>query len=447
MSQSSTPKLVSISAADDRPPLNIEALLDERGQSRALRRTLAAIVVLVLALLAWASLAKVDEVARSRGEIQPGGHVQVLQSQEGGTIIKLHVKEGESVKAGQLIAEFATTDIEKLRTQTEIKLNALAIDRERMLAVLENRRPDFAKFEQEYPMLVAQAFTTYREQIASRDAAVASKRAQGGQQGALIGGAEQDKLLIERQIKETRDRLARLEEGARGGAVTQFAVSDVRLQLAVLEQRLSEATSRASGMRSNVSGVDADVAKVRADFNQQISSDLSKVTENFRELQADRKAIEERKGRIEIKSPVTGIVMELPRTAEGAVVPPGGIVAEVVPTGLDIVMEVMVLPRDIGFVKEGQRASVKIDSFDSARFGFVEGRVMRVAPTSTKMKENGQPFYKVEVALAKPFVGAQNHRLMPGMTGEADIATGSKTVMQYLLKPIFLAADTAFHER
>lgn len=447
MSPSSNPKLVSISAADDRPPLNIEALLDERGQSRTLRRTLAAIVFLVLALLVWASVAKVDEVARSRGEIQPGGHVQVLQSQEGGTIIKLHVKEGESVKAGQLIAEFATTDIEKLRTQTEIKLNALAIDRERMLAVLENRRPDFTKFEQEYPMLVAQALTTYREQMASRDAAVASKRAQGGQQGALIGGAEQDKLLIERQIKETKDRLARLEEGARGGAVTQFAVSDVRLQLSVLEQRLSEATSRASGMRSNVSGVEADVAKVRADFNQQISADLSKVTENFRELQADRKALEERKGRIEIKSPVTGIVMELPRTAEGAVVPPGGIVAEVVPTGLDIVMEVMVLPRDIGFVKEGQRASVKIDSFDSARFGFVEGRVLRVAPTSTKLKENGQPFYKVEVALAKPFVGSQKHRLMPGMTGEADIATGSKTVMQYLLKPIFLAADTAFHER
>lgn len=447
MSPSSNPKLVSISAADDRPPLNIEALLDERGQSRTLRRTLAAIVCLVLALLVWASVARVDEVARSRGEIQPGGHVQVLQSQEGGTIIKLHVKEGESVKAGQLIAEFATTDIEKLRTQTEIKLNALAIDRERMLAVLENRRPDFTKFEQEYPMLVAQALTTYHEQMASRDAAVASKRAQGGQQGALIGGAEQDKLLIERQIKETKDRLARLEEGARGGAVTQFAVSDVRLQLSVLEQRLSEATSRASGMRSNVSGVEADVAKVRADFNQQISADLSKVTENFRELQADRKALEERKGRIEIKSPVTGIVMELPRTAEGAVVPPGGIVAEVVPTGLDIVMEVMVLPRDIGFVKEGQRASVKIDSFDSARFGFVEGRVLRVAPTSTKMKENGQPFYKVEIALSKPFVGTQKHRLIPGMTGEADIATGSKTVMQYLLKPIFLAADTAFHER
>jgi adhesin transport system membrane fusion protein len=110
-------------------------------------------------------------------------------------------------------------------------------------------------------------------------------------------------------------------------------------------------------------------------------------------------------------------------------------------------MEVMVLPRDIGFIKEGQRASVKLDSFDSARFGAVEGHVKRVAPTSTKMKENGAPFYKVEVALAKPFVGAENHRLMPGMTGEADIATGRKSVMQYLLKPIFLASDTAFHER
>lgn len=105
------------------------------------------------------------------------------------------------------------------------------------------------------------------------------------------------------------------------------------------------------------------------------------------------------------------------------------------------------MPRDIGFVKVGQRASVKIDSFDSARFGSIEGTVKRVSPTSTKMKENGMPFYKVEIDLAKPYVGNEKHRLIPGMTGEADIATGRKSVMQFLLKPIFLASDTAFHER
>jgi HlyD family type I secretion membrane fusion protein len=447
MNTNSSPSIVAISAGDQRTAPAIEALLSEGGQTAALRRTLFAIVVLVLVFLAWAIFTPIDELARARGEVQPGGHIQVLQTQEGGTIVKLHVKEGDTVKAGQVLADFATTDIEKLRTQTDIKLNALAIDRERMLAVLENRQPNFAKFEPDYPMLVQQAQITYREQLASRDAAIAAKRSEGGQQSALIAGSDADVKLIEREIREAQDRLRRLEEGARKGVVTQLALSDARQQVSSLEERLADTKARAQGMRSTVGGVGAEVAKVRADFNQQLSMELSKLTEQYRELQAERAALEERKGRIEIKSPIAGIVMNLPQTAEGAVVSPGGVVAEVVPTGQDIVMEVMVTPRDIGFVKEGQRASVKVDSFDSARFGAVEGRVMRVAPTSFKMKENGAPFYKVEVSLAKPYVGSQQHRLMPGMTGEADIATGRKSVMQWLLKPVFLAADTAFHER
>lgn len=447
MSERKTPTIVTATAGDTRAPIHLETLLADQGQTRTLRRTLAGIVGLALVLLGWTLVAQVDELARARGEVQPSGRVQVLQTQEGGRILKLYVKEGDSVKAGQLIADFASTDIEKLRTQTDIKLNSMSIDRERMLAVLENRKPDFSSFVQAYPLLVKQAQTTYREQIASRDAALASKRSEGGQQGAQIAGADRDQGLIEREIGEARSRLSRLEEGARKGVVTQLALSDARQQLASLEERLSDVTARAAGTRSALGGSSADVARVRADFNQQLSLELSKTTEQYRELQAERQALEARAGRVDIKASIDGIVMGLPQTAEGAIVQAGGTVAEIVPTGEDIVMEVMVLPRDIGFVKEGQRASVKIDSFDSARFGAVEGKVKRVAPTSSRMKENGQPFYKVEVALASPFVGSQAHRLIPGMTGEADIATGHKTVMQYLLKPIFLASDTAFHER
>jgi adhesin transport system membrane fusion protein len=447
MNANTTPDIAAITAADNRPDQRIETLLDDGGRTRNLRRTLLGIVVLVGIFVVWALLAQIDELARARGEVQPGGHVQVLQSQEGGTIVKLHVKEGDSVKAGQVIADFATTDIEKLRTQTAIKLNSLAIDRERMLAVLENRKPDFSKYEKDYPMLAKQGEVTYREQIASRDAALTAKRSEGGQQGAMLEGAQRDTQLIEREISEAKERLARLEEGARKGVVTQLALSDARQQVTSLEERLSDIRARAAGTRSSLGGNSAEVARVRADFNQQLSMELSKLTEQYRELQAESAALEERKGRIEIKSPVVGIVMNLPQTSEGAVVPPGGVVAEIVPTGQDIVMEVMVTPRDIGFVKEGQRAYVKVDSFDSARFGSVEGRVKRVAPTSTKLKENGASFYKVEIALSTPYVGARTHRLIPGMTGEADIATGRKSVMQFLLKPVFTASDTAFHER
>ncbi len=442
------PSIVTVSAGDSRASVNyIETLLDDRGQSHFLRKTLIGIVLLTLVLISWAFVAEVEELARARGEIQPSGRVQILQSQEGGTIVMLYVEEGDSVVAGQLIADFSTTDLMKLQKQTQIKLNSLAIDRERMQAILEDRKPDFTAFANDYPELVAQAKITYREAMQSRASALEAKRSAGGQQGSLLAGAVQDEKLVLNEIKEARQRLQRLEEGAKRGVVTQLSLSEARQQLISLQERLSEVRARAAGMRSSVQGADAEVSRLEAELNENLSIEMSKITEQYSELKAEMKALEERQGRVELISPVDGIVMDLPQTSVGAVIPPGGTVAEIVPSGEDIVMEVMVMPRDIGFVKEGQRASVKIDSFDSARFGSVTGKVARVAPTSSKMKENGMPFYKVEVALDTNFVGSELHRLIPGMTGEADIATGQKSVIQYLLKPIFLASDTAFHER
>jgi HlyD family secretion protein/adhesin transport system membrane fusion protein len=447
MNQQKQPDIVSITAGDNRPDVGIEALLDSGGQTRTLRRTLFGVVGLVAVFLVWSVLAQVDELSRARGEIQPGGHVQVLQTEEGGSIVRLFVKEGDRVKAGDPIAEFATTNLVKDLEQADIKINSLAIERERMLAVLENRKPDFGPYAQDYPLLVEQAKVSYLAQVANRDAALAAKRSEAGQQSSLLGGLERDKRLIAMELREAQERLRRLEDGARKGVVTQISLSEARQQLAALEGRQADIESRAEATKGSIGGVDAETSRIRAELNQQLGVELGKITEQYRELVAEKKALEERQGRSRIKASMDGIVMNLPQTATGAVLPPGGVVAEIVPSEGEVVMEVMVTPRDIGFVKLGQRASVKIDSFDSARFGAVEGEVKRVAPTSTKMKENGMPFYKVEVALATPYVGSAEHRLSPGMTGEADIATGRKSVMQFLLKPIFLSADTAFHER
>jgi HlyD family secretion protein/adhesin transport system membrane fusion protein len=446
MNQEKIPKIIAATAGDTRPDLRIESLLDDAGQTRTLRRTLLGIVGLVVIFVAWSILADVDELAKARGEVQPGGHVQTLQIEEGGTIVKLFVKEGDTVRAGQPIAEFAATNLKKDKEQNAIKVSALSIDRERLMAILADRKPDFSPFG-DSPRLVEQAEVTYSSQIAGLNAMVAAKRSEGGQQGALVSGLEGEKKLVARELQEARERLNRLEEGARRGVVTQLALSEARQQLTAIQERQSDIAARANSMRSTMAGVNAEVARIQAEFKQQISQELSKTTEQWRELLAEQKALVERGGRSDLKASIDGIVMNLPQTSVGAVVAPGGVVAEIVPTGQEIIMEAMITPRDVGFVQAGQRAMVKIDAYDYARFGAIEGRVKRVSATSFKMKENGAPFYKVDIALAKPYVGAANHRLIPGMTGEADIATGRKSVMQYLLKPVFTAADTAFHER
>lgn len=441
-----TPQIITVTAGDDRPEVRIEALLEDGGQSRGLRATLLAIVLLVIAFLVWAVFAQVDELARARGELQPSGHIQILQSEEGGTILDLYVREGDRVGAGQPIANFAATTLAKEKAQAEIKIGALSVERERLLALLENRDPDFSPYT-DFPLLVEQARIGYRTQLASRNAMLSAKQSEGTQQTSLLAGAREEETILERELAEARDRLRLLEEGANKGVVRKLDLTDARQQISSIEQRRAELLARAKGMTSTIGGVDAEVAQLVADFDRELSKTLSETTEQLRELKAELASLEAREDRVDLESPIEGIVINLPQTSEGAVIPPGGVVAEIVPTDGEVLMEAMVAPRDIGFVKEGQRASVKIDSFDAARFGSVQGQVKRVAPTSTKRKEDGMPFYKVEIDLAQNYVGAPEHRLIPGMTGEADIATGRKSVMQFLLKPVFMAADTAFHER
>lgn len=446
MKKNDTPEIIAVIAAEQNFSARIDNLLDDTRQTRLLRRTLLAVVGLVALFIVWAIFAQVDELARAHGDIQPGEGVQSLQVEEGGSIVKLLVREGQTVVKGQPIVEFAATNLNKEREQNEVKLTSALIDRERLGALLEKRQPDFDSYTK-YPHLVKQARTSYEIQDAQRKALSEAKLSAITQQQRLITGMQRDKALLARELAEARSRLARLEEGASKGLVSKLMLSDARQQVTAVEERQSELASRAASAEDQITTLQAEMASVDAEFTQNVSIELGKTTELWRELQAEQRALAQRSARFEMKAPVAGVVMNLPQTLENAVIAPGGVVAEIVPADQAVVMEVMVTPRDIGFIQVGQRAVVKVDAFDYSRFGSVAGEVKRVSPTSIKLKENGATFYKVQISLDKPYIGSTERRIIAGMTGEADIVTGRKSVIQYLLKPIFLTADTAFHER
>lgn len=446
MKKNDTPEIIAVIAAEQNFSARIDNLLDDTRQTRLLRRTLLAVVGLVALFIVWAIFAQVDELARAHGDIQPGEGVQSLQVEEGGSIVKLLVREGQTVVKGQPIAEFAATNLNKEREQNEVKLTSALIDRERLGALLEKRQPDFASYTK-YPHLVKQARTSYEIQDAQRKALSEAKLSAITQQQRLIAGMQRDKALLARELAEARSRLARLEEGASKGLVSKLMLSDALQQVTAVEERQSELASRVASAEDQITTLQAEMASVDAEFTQNVSIELGKTTELWRELQAEQRALAQRSARFEMKAPVAGVVMNLPQTLENAVIAPGGVVAEIVPADQAVVMEVMVTPRDIGFIQVGQRAVVKVDAFDYSRFGSVAGEVKRVSPTSIKLKENGATFYKVQISLDKPYIGSTERRIIAGMTGEADIVTGRKSVIQYLLKPIFLTADTAFHER
>jgi HlyD family secretion protein len=149
-----------------------------------------------------------------------------------------------------------------------------------------------------------------------------------------------------------------------------------------------------------------------------------------------------------IHAPVDGIIQSVPSELSGSVIEPGGVVAVIVPSTATAILETKLSPRDIGFVTVGQPARIKIDAFDYSRYGALDGIVQKISPT-TDSDERGGVYYKVQIAIDTPYFGndPSGQALIPGMTGEADIVTGDKTIFQYLWKPVFTNVSSAFGER
>jgi HlyD family secretion protein/adhesin transport system membrane fusion protein len=142
------------------------------------------------------------------------------------------------------------------------------------------------------------------------------------------------------------------------------------------------------------------------------------------------------------------VVKELRVRTEGGVIPPGGVLLDLVPIGRELIVEARLQPSDIGQVRIGQDVAVKVSTYDFARFGSVPGKLTYLSP-STLVDPQGRAYYKALVALEKDHVGDDPKRnlVLPGMTVLADIKTDERTVLRYLLNPVYKALDSAFHEK
>ena len=172
-----------------------------------------------------------------------------------------------------------------------------------------------------------------------------------------------------------------------------------------------------------------------------MTAELAEVEEALRDLR-------DRVERLEVRAPVRGVVNALAVHSVNAVIQPGQELLEIVPMADELVVEARVMPHDIGHVEEGQAADIRVSSYDFARFGAVLG-VVRQLSASTYLDENLQPYYRAVIALDQDHVGDQPgvNRIIPGMTVEADIKTGSKTILDYLLRPVSRGLSSAFQER
>ena len=424
-------------------------ILEEAGSSGMVRAAMLTICIVICAFVVWAYVTNVDEVAVTSGEIVPTGQVQSMQHLEGGIISEILIREGETVEKEQILMRLDPSGAATELNQTKARRAALELQAERLRALGTGRAPDFSFVGPEYKHLVDDQVTIYQSQLdaaENRRKVLSSQIEQRKQELALF--AEQEETLsrdADLKLEELKLREALYTKGLTSKIVyldAKRAVNDVRGELAnmlVERQRTEESLDEA---RRKLEELDTNAKEQNLNEMGIVTNELAQINESLSRLF-------DRVRRLEIVAPVRGIIKGLKFFTVGGVVPPGAVIMEIVPLDKELVVETKITTRDVGHVEIGQPVTIKVTTFDFARYGGVTGELREVSASTFVDEQSGDPYYRGVVSMDRDYIGLDPsaNKILPGMTVQADIKTGRKTLLEYLLKPVVSSVKTAFRER
>ncbi len=404
--------------------------------------------MLFVAALVWASFAEMRELAIGQGEIMPSGYVQTIQHLEGGQVASIEVREGQQVEAGTVLMHLSLVSAASDLNQLQIRAANLRLQKEALSALIDEREPALLETGKDYPGLAAeqlQVYTSKRNQISSE---LRAAKARVLQRQAEFEAAKLEAESLSRQIEINKEQLAIRANLLKSGYTSRRAYLEAKGSLEDARARHFSISGRRESAREQLNEAKSVLEGSKAESLKQLNEERSKYSMELAELEQQISKYEDRVDRLAVKSPIRGIVQELAQKTPGEVVRPGDLVAKVVPLDSSVVAEVRIDPKDIGHVKVGDKVEVKLSTFDPNVFGTITGKI-DVVSASTFKNEDGKPYYKVVVALDQRFVGKGNRRrlIQPGMVAEANIITGSKSLVRYLLKPVYRSLDIGFSER
>ena len=385
---------------------NTPAVEDLRGS----RWVLSITFVSLASFFAWAYFAELDEITRAPGTVISSSRTQVIQSQDGGTLEALLVKEGDTVEAGQTLARLERTRAAATFLETRAKAAGLSATSARLRAEVFGGEIDFPPEIANYP------------EFRSNQLALFKKR-----QEALSEELQGIKDMTGLAIEELNMNLPLVKSG------------DVsRTEVLRLQRQVADLRSQGTNKRNKCF--------------QDAQAELNKVEEEHAgtlQLMAQRKNLLDQ---TKLTSPMRGVVKNVRITTQGGVIRAGEEVMQIVPLEDDLLIEAKVSPSEIAFISIGMTASVKIDAYDSTIYGDLPGKLIFISADtlSENLKENEKPYYRARVrTTGRRFSGRPDTEIdiWPGMTATIEVKTGRKSVLNYLMKPIIKTVSESLGER
>jgi adhesin transport system membrane fusion protein len=366
----------------------------------------------LVTVIAWAAIAQVDIVVRANARVVPDGREQVIASLEGGILRELMVKEGQQVAEGEELALVDPTRFEAQQAEGQAKRLSLLGMVARLEAEAVGRDLRFP------PDLASKA-----PQVAQGE--TDSWRARQRALDEAVGISRRNAELLQRELAMAQTLSAR-------GLMSEVEVMRLRRQVNDLQLQVQERVNR---------------------FRQDASAELVKARTELTQLEEQLVVRDDALRRTVLTSPVRGVVKQIRVNTIGGVIGPGSPVMEIVPIGSRVLVEARVRPADIGFLQVGQEVVVKLSAYEYSVYGGLKGQVQSISPDVLGDAEKAMPgteagYFKAMIRADRSSLRAGDKPLqvLPGMSGTADVRTGERSVLSYLLRPL-MKSQEAFRER
>jgi hemolysin D len=400
------------------------------------------ILLIVIAAFAWSWFGKVDEVATARGKIIPDGRVKVIQPMEAGVIKAIHVQEGQKVREGQLLIELDPTIKQADARSTTRTLTLHRADRSRLMAELAgDAQPPAYRLSTVQKQLMDARGSEYQAKEEALILIIAQRK--GTLEAAETGLSKLRKThAIVREQEEAQKQL--LDQGY----LPRLKYLDKQRELYEAEREMEIQEKAVKQAGDSLEEAKKNLEALKKERERGILSDIVDKEKSIVAMEGEVTKAKKMYDYEKLLSPVDGTVHGLSSYTIGGVVTPAQPIVTIVPEGTPLIVEAQALNKDIGFLRVGQDAEIKLDTFPFQKYGTIKGNVTFISPDAFEDEKIG-PVYRVKISIERLTIPVDGRtvRLAPGMAASVEVKTGKRRIIEFFLSPLVKYASESLTVR
>lgn len=424
-------------------PLLVE--IEDRPTSPLGRSLLWSILAFLVIALLWLFLATIDIVVSARGKIVPDGEIKTLQPVETGVIASIHIKEGQSVKKGEVLMEIDPSVTESDLSSKQQNLSLLELEIDRLNALVNDRT------------FIPSSHCTDSAAIATQQMIYTSTRMAYDQQRQVIDEqirqnneatetAKADKSRLRQLLASAKEREARLKEVL--DIIAKREYEDAKNQRVEYQEQLSMKEHAIAQSQGRLRELTQQLRLVTQEYRNKLLAELTQKSKEATALRTEVQTSLFRHAKQQIIAPVDGYVGKLLVHTVGGVVTPAEKLLTLIPKGVPLIIKATVLNQDIGFVTKEMEVAVKIDTFDFQKYGLIHGNVKHIADDAIEDEKLG-PVYEIAITPSDTTLKGEGKTLSihPGMSVTAELKVGKRRVIEFFIYPMIKYLDEGLSVR